>query len=72
MRQHPTIIPSPEFFEMTRDEQMKKTWEVASKQAQINYRKNLYDIESKTYGPPNLYPGVFPYHLHYGMFNGGI
>lgn len=51
---------------------MKKTWEIFGKHAQINYRENLYNVESKTYFPSGLFPGIFPHHLHYGMFNGGV
>lgn len=72
MRQHPELIPSASYFEMTREEQMKYWWEKTKLQKQHDKQFWFSTLESGVFDRNIAMPGVPVYQLHYGMFMSGI
>lgn len=72
LRKNPELIPTPEYFEMTRVEQMKSAWTRYRKYLDLDPNFWLYDNESSLKFPEYVQPGVSPVLLHYGMFMSGI
>lgn len=68
MRKHPELVASPEFIEMTREEQMKYIWQIKKKQMEVDPDRYFYKVESGVMMPHYLAPGIDPTSLHVGMF----
>lgn len=68
MRKHPELRATPDYFEMTREEQMKWHWTKLKKQLEINPDRYFNNVESSLLMPQVLCPGVDPTLLHYSMF----
>jgi hypothetical protein len=68
IRKHSELKPTPEFFEMTREEQMKWHWTKLKKMMEINPDLYFKNVESGLMMPWIFYPGIDPTVLHYGMF----
>ena len=64
----PEFKQTHEWYDMTREEQMKSYWGKIALWYKHNPERYLYSHESRPYGPQNLYPGVGPLTLHYAMF----
>lgn len=71
-RNNPDTLPTPEFIEMTREEQMKWHWERHNKMMKINPDRYFKKIESGLTMPHYLSPAIDPTTLHYGMFQTAV
>ena len=51
IRDNPELKFTPEFFEMTREEQMKFYWNLAKKQLEVDKNLYFYEAESSLFSP---------------------
>lgn len=72
MRQHKELIPSHDYFEMTRQEQMKWHWTKLAKTIDVDRDMYLLNLAAEAYHTGGMDPGQTPWLLHYGMFQSGI
>jgi len=61
LRKTPELIPSPDFFEMTREESMKYLWTRAKLMMELDPKYWFHSLESGLFDPSIAMPGVAPY-----------
>lgn len=72
IRDNPDLKFTPEFFEMTREEQMKFHFNIAKKQLEVDKNLYFYEAESSLFSPSSINPGISPLLLNYGMFDSAL
>ena len=68
VKKHPELKATPEFFEMTREEQMRWYWEHLKKQMEVDPKLYFHDNEGQLEVPEGMTPTISPLTLHFSMF----
>ena len=72
MKKHPELLMTKDWFDMSREEQMKYQWEKTFQWFKHDPERFFYNNKSEPYLPFYFLPGVSPLLLHYGMFISSI
>ena len=72
IKKHPELTMTKDWYDMSREEQMKAWWIILSRYYKHDPERYFYSAKSEPFFATGLLPGISPLLLHYGMFISSI